>query len=470
VAAGRRNAVVWQSEPWGVDDETPWCGNGTPWGVDDETPWCGNGTPWGVDDETPWCGNVVGAKQARTRIVSLPGSSLALASPLRHRIVGHVATMTHVDIGDRIVGHVATMTHMDIGDRIVGHVATMTHVDIGHRDRNATMPAAGVQAPMTAIFWVGEGAPFHNRNNSTSREGIMIQVANAPCSWGVIEGVAGERGGYRQVLDEMQASGYAGTELGDWGFMPTDPVALRAELAARDLRLLASWVSVALHDEARHAASEAEAVRTARLLAEVGGPDCLIVLGNDPYADPVRTLHAGRITPELGMTEQQWQTFTGGANRVARAVWRETGLRTVFHHHIGTWVETPEETARLLAETDPQVLGLCFDTGHYRFGGGDPLAGLARHADRIWHVHFKDHDPAVAERTRREGLGGVEAVGLGVFCELGQGDVDFPAVLAWLRARGYDGWVVVEQDVLPGMGSPLESARRNRAYLKGIGL
>ena len=98
----------------------------------------------------------------------------------------------------------------------------------------------------------------------------MISVANAPCSWGVIENIAGDRGGYAAVLDEMHATGFAGTELGDWGFMPTDPAQLRRELRARDLKLLASWVSVYLHDPDRHAQSEAEAVRTARLLAEVG--------------------------------------------------------------------------------------------------------------------------------------------------------------------------------------------------------
>ncbi len=298
----------------------------------------------------------------------------------------------------------------------------------------------------------------------------MIRVANAPCSWGVIENIAGERGGYVQVIDEIRATGYAGTELGDWGFMPTDPDQLRQELAARELALLASWVSVFLHDPSRHAQSEAEAVRTARLLAEVGGPDTMIVLGNDPYGDPVRTLNSGRVTPELGLTDAQWQVFAEGANRVARAVKRETGLRTVFHHHIGTWVETPEETARLLAMTDPAVLGLCFDTGHYRFGGGDPVTGLRRHADRIWHVHFKDHQPQVAARSRAEGWGGVEAVGQGVFCELGQGDVDFPGVVRALNEVGYAGWIVVEQDVLPGMGSPKASAQRNRDYLRSIGL
>src|SRR2546421_650834 len=216
---------------------------------------------------------------------------------------------------------------------------------------------------------------------------VKIRVGNAPVSWGVIENVEGERGGYARVLDEMQQTGFVGTELGDWGFLPTDPTVLRQELATRNLKLLASWVSVYLHDADRHAASEADAVRTAGLLAEVGGPESLIVLGNDPYGDPMRTLYAGRIQPEQGMTDAQWQVFTEGANRVARAVQRENGLRTVFHHHIGTWVGTPQETARVFKMTDPEVVG-----------------------------------------------------------------------------------IVVEQDVLPGMGSPKASSQRNREYLRSIGV
>ncbi len=299
---------------------------------------------------------------------------------------------------------------------------------------------------------------------------VNISVGNAPCSWGVIENVEGERGGYVRVLDEMSETGFAGTELGDWGFMPTDPAVLRQELSARHLKLLASWVSVYLHDPSRLAESEAAAVRTARLLAEVGGPDDLIVLGNDPYTDPMRTHHAGRIKPEQGMSEEQWQSFAAGANRIAQAVKRETGLRTVFHHHIGTWVETPEETSRFLSLTDPNLIGLCLDTGHYRFAGGDPVEGLRLHAGRIWHVHFKDHDPRIAEKSRRNEWNAIQSVEHGVFCELGHGDVNFPAVIEQLKDMGYTGWVVVEQDVLPGMGTPRESAQRNRDYIRSIGL
>ena len=190
----------------------------------------------------------------------------------------------------------------------------------------------------------------------------MLGVANAPCSWGVIENIAGERYDYARVLDEIAASGYAATELGDWGFMPTDPARLADELERRGLALLASWVSVYLHDPARHQASVDDCVRTARLLAAVGGADCKIVLGNDPYADPMRTKNSGRITPDMSLDEAGWQVFAAGADAVARQVRYETGLRTVFHHHIGTWIETPAETARLMDMTDADSLGLVFDT------------------------------------------------------------------------------------------------------------
>lgn len=298
----------------------------------------------------------------------------------------------------------------------------------------------------------------------------MLRVANAPCSWGVIENIEGERYDYVRVLDELAGTGYVGTELGDWGFMPTDPEKLRAELNSRKLDLLASWVSVHLHDESKHQSSIDDCVRTAKLLAEVGGSDCFIVLGNDPYTDPVRNLNAGRVTPDMSMSEEQWEVFARGADTVAQRVMDETGLRTVFHHHIGTWVETPAETEHLLSMTNPDILGLVFDTGHYSFGGGDPIEGIHKHKDRIWHVHFKDHDPEVAKQSREHGWDGPTSVGKGIFPELGKGDVDFPAVLEALKAIDYDGWIVVEQDVLPGMGSPKESAQNNRDYLKTIGL
>lgn len=299
----------------------------------------------------------------------------------------------------------------------------------------------------------------------------MIKIANAPCSWGVLEfDLEGKAAGYGQVLDEMVETGYSGTELGDWGFMPTDPQKLADEIHSRGLTLLGAFVPVYLKDPSCHASGAENAVRTARLLAAVEDDLPFIVLADENGKDPLRTQNAGRITLEMGLSEAEWQTFAEGAQRVAEAVKRETALRTVFHHHCAGYVETPTEIEKLLSMTDPQLLGLCFDTGHYRFGGGDPLEGLRKHRDRVWHFHFKDYSPQVGQQSAAQGWNYFASVRGGVFCELGKGEIDFTALITDLENSDYDGWGVVEQDVLPGMGQPKESARRNRKYLKSLGL
>jgi inosose dehydratase len=252
--------------------------------------------------------------------------------------------------------------------------------------------------------------------------------------------------------------------------MPTDPNQLRQEIHSRRLTLLGAFVPVMLKDPKAHAAGIEVAVRTARLMAEAEGDLPFIVLADDNGKIPERTQNPGRILREHGLTDSEWKIFSEGAEKIAQAVKKEAGLRTVFHHHCAGYIERPDEIERLMQSTEPSLLGLCFDTGHYRFGGGDPLAGLRTHKDRIWHVHFKDCHPEIAERSRAEGWDYFTSVRNGIFCELGKGDVDFPRIKAELENIGYDGWIVVEQDVLPGMGKPKESARRNREYLAGIGL
>ena len=300
---------------------------------------------------------------------------------------------------------------------------------------------------------------------------MINKIANAPCSWGVLEfELEGKAAGYAQVLDEMSEAGYTGTELGDWGFMPTDSAQLKKEVHTRGLSLLGAFVPVMLKDPHAHQAGVEAAVRTARLLAGVEGQTPFIVLADDNGKVVERTRYAGRIRPEQGLSRQEWEIAAEGAEKVARAVKVETALRTVFHHHCAGYVETAAEIDMLLELTDPTLLGLCLDTGHYRFGGGDPLEFLRKKISRTWHVHFKDCQPFVAARSRQEGWDYFTSVRNGVFCELGKGEIDFTAVKAELEQQGYDGWIVVEQDVLPGMGNPKESARRNREFLANIGL
>lgn len=299
-----------------------------------------------------------------------------------------------------------------------------------------------------------------------------IRIANAPCSWGVLEfDLPGEALGYAQVLDEIKETGYSGTELGDWGFMPTDPAALRTELKKRNLELLGAFVPVNFVDEKAHAEGAARAVKTAKLMAAAVGGGPFIVLADDNGKDATRTKLAGRINREHSLKKSQWQTYGRGVNQVADAVRNQAGLRSVFHHHCAGYVEAPWEIDALLAATDPGLVGLCFDTGHYRFGGGnDPVEALKHYRSRVWHVHYKDCNSKVREQSRLEGWNYFDSLKHGVFCELGKGEVDFRSVTDVLRTTNYDSWIVVEQDVLPGMGAPKEFARRNREYLKTCGL
>jgi len=300
----------------------------------------------------------------------------------------------------------------------------------------------------------------------------LIAVANAPCSWGVLEFESkGASPGYEQVLDEIAASGYAGTELGDWGFMPTEPAALQARLDRRSRGMVGAFVTARLADPRSYEASVRTAVETARLLSAVGnGGRPVIVLSDEPTADPARTGAAGRVQPAMSLTGRQWDDAAKGVDRIAAAVRDETGLRTVFHHHCAGYVETPDEIDALMQRTDPTLVGLCLDSGHATYGGGSAIELLSRHRARIWHVHFKDCEPHVANLARRERLDYQDALRRGLFCELGRGSVDFPALLRDLHKTNYEGWIVVEQDVLPAMGSPVASAMRNRRYLRDIGL
>ncbi|MFP5205865.1 MAG: TIM barrel protein [Acidobacteriota bacterium] len=302
-----------------------------------------------------------------------------------------------------------------------------------------------------------------------------FKVGNAPCSWGTLEFESAqcEQIPFDRMLDELRDTGYTGTELGDWGYMPTDAAALRGELQRRDLVMLGAFVPVSLRDSAAHAPGVATAVKTARLLAAVATqPAPYLVLADNNGTDAVRTRLAGRVPADAGLSAQEWTTFARGAEQIARSVLEETGIRTVFHHHCAGFVERPEEIARLLEMTDPKLLGLVFDTGHYTYGSGtteaDVRDGLRRFADRIWYLHLKDCDPRVARSAREQEWDYFTALRHGVFCELGKGQVDFRAVFEWIREHHYEGYVLVEQDVLPGMGSPAESARRNREYLRSL--
>jgi inosose dehydratase len=270
---------------------------------------------------------------------------------------------------------------------------------------------------------------------------------------------------YGEVLDEMVQAGYTGTELGPYGFLPTDSEELKRELEKRKMTLLGAFVPLPLGCSERHPEGMRVALETARLLAANGAP--YIVLADE--MSERRMAIAGSAGSEDGFTEAQWT----GAARLISSIAKEAaelGVRSVFHHHAGTYVETPGEVAHLLDLTDPRMLGICLDTGHYFYGGGDPVEFARTHAQRIWHLHLKDIRANVLQQVRSEKIAYLEAIRRGVFCELGQGNVDLAGVIRELAKAGFEGWAVFEQDVdptIPGT-DPLASATRSREYLRRV--
>jgi inosose dehydratase len=296
----------------------------------------------------------------------------------------------------------------------------------------------------------------------------MMRVGNAPVSWGVYEADL-PNPPFAEVLDGIARAGYAGTELGPYGYLPTAPRDLEHELRARGLALGSSFVPLPLEDASRRASSVRAALDVARLLASQHVRE-LIVADDE---DPRRSAQAGRVPADgsAGFDDGQWRETTATLNAIARALRDELAMTVVVHHHAGTFVETPQEIERLLAETDPELVGLLLDTGHAVYGGADPVEVLRRHGDRVRYVHLKDVRADELARVRTTDIEMAEAWKRGVFCPLGEGVVDFPRVVEALRERNYDGWLIVEQDVVPNaegrlLPEPFASARHSRAYLR----
>ena len=294
-----------------------------------------------------------------------------------------------------------------------------------------------------------------------------MKLANAPVSWGVSEATGGRHPAPTVMLGELSGCGYTGTELGPLGYLPSDPVLLREALEGHGLALVGAFCPVTLHDPARVAAGIADADRIIALLAAAGAS--VLVLAE--AGDATRKAIAGRVPADgsAGFDEAGWTRFAAGAETIARRA-ADQGLSTAFHPHAASYIETPAEVDMLLARTDASLVGLCLDTGHTVYGGGDPAAVARTHAARIRHVHLKDVRPGVLHRAAAGELDFSAAVAAGVFAPLGEGNVDLRATLAALRAAGYDGWLVVEQDRVIGpddsVGAARADAGRSFAYLQ----
>jgi inosose dehydratase len=306
---------------------------------------------------------------------------------------------------------------------------------------------------------------------------VTPRIASAPVSFGVFELTAGrdDLPAGSVLAATMAELGYAGSELGPPGYFG-DGAAVAETLGSRGLVLVGSFLALRLSRREQIEDDLKGLDATLELLDEARGSDPRpAILISDAFCEPERLAFAGRIEqhPETWLDDERFALLLESAHRAAEHC-RERGFPASFHYHAGTYVETPREIERFIEGLDPSLLGLCFDTGHSAFGGGSPLELLHAHGGLVNHVHLMDVDITLLARLHAEGAGLERAWEEGAFCELGRGGADVDACLAELLRRGYDGWIVVEQDQVLRPGRTFEdavdSARRNRAWLSERGL
>lgn len=289
----------------------------------------------------------------------------------------------------------------------------------------------------------------------------MWYIGNAPTSWGIEKSHNPGYPSWNRVLDEISVAGYRGTDLGPYGFFPTDASVLREELETRNVTLSGCTVMTPLDDTDRIDEIESLGRKSAQLTKMLGGKYLVIIDGFGTERENT----AGRSHDAPRLDAKGWDALSTTVSRLI-SVAVDTGLRCVFHPHAGTRVEFQDEIERLLETFPAKDLGICFDTGHLSFAGLDPAKMMDDHADRLDYVHLKDINRVVLEETINKKLDFWQSYRKGVFCPLGTGSVNFDSVREVLINNGYEGWLTVEQDADPsGSRVALDDAVSSMAYL-----
>ena len=272
----------------------------------------------------------------------------------------------------------------------------------------------------------------------------------------------GDENTFQQCVSEMALAGFTGSEVGHK--YPTDVKVLKHMLDVRGMTIASKWFSSFLVDKP-YEEVEAEFVKELEYLSAVGAT----AINISEQSGSIQGMLDKRVLKDKRiLNDEEWARLCEGLNKLGKLSLEKYGIRSCFHHHMGTVVQTVEETTRLMENTDPKYVFLCFDTGHFTFAGEDPVAMLEKFADRVGHVHLKNMRMPIVEKVKAEDWSFLKAVREGAFTVPGDPDgcVQFDDVFALLDKAGYEGWIMVEAEQDPAKANPFEYAKMARAYIK----
>ncbi|MGA4921040.1 sugar phosphate isomerase/epimerase family protein [Bacillus subtilis] len=290
-----------------------------------------------------------------------------------------------------------------------------------------------------------------------------IKIGTAPDSWGVWFPENEKQINWERCMEEMAESGYAGIELGPWGYLPNEYKKLKEELSKRNLELTATTLVGDLTSDNKTNELLTLLDKMAKLQLRFESAK-YVVLIDDCYTD----LFTGELVRSPFLDDFEWGRFTGNILKIRDYAKSQYGLEVIFHPHAQSHIETEEQIEKLLRDTD---INLCLDTGHHAYADGDPVAFMKKYHQRIPYLHLKSCDLKVREKMQQEGWSFAKAVSNDIMCEPELGVVDMKAFAEVLKNINFTGWAIVEQDMYPAaFDKPFPIAKRTREYLSAIGI
>lgn len=296
--------------------------------------------------------------------------------------------------------------------------------------------------------------------SSISLDPRKVKLGIAPIGWSNDD--MPELGGdiaFERCVAEMAEAGYEGCEVGRK--FPRDPASLLRSLSALRLEVAGGWCSLYLTDPARVSETHEVYRRHLDFLRALGARVAVVC----ECTGSVQTLPRSVFSDRPCFDSAAWKELTRHLQELG-SMTRSIGMHLVYHHHLGTGIQTEEEARGLLQATDPELVSLVLDTGHLVAAGGDPVRLLREFGPRVRHIHLKDLREDVLSRVRDEGLSFLEGVRLGMFTVPGDGMIDFAPILDAIHDLEYEGWLIVEAEQDPRLANPLEYARRARSFLR----
>ena len=294
---------------------------------------------------------------------------------------------------------------------------------------------------------------------------MQVKIGSAPDSWGIWFPEDEKQTPWNRFMDEIAEAGYEWTELGPYGYLPTDIDKLRAELDRRGLKTSASFAMAHLEEPDQWPEVERQVVGFGELLQPLGAK--FLVLIDDVYTN----LFTGEPLKPDRLDGDAWKRLIEATHRVGQLAKERFDLQVVFHPHAQTHVQYEDQIEAFLDQTDPDLISLCFDTGHHAYCGGEPVAFMRKHHKRIPYLHLKSVDADMQKKVAEERIPFAHACAQDMFVEPSRGTVDFLAFRDVLQEIDFEGFAIVEQDMYPApFDKPLPIAKRTRVYLQEIGL